>query len=248
MPLTQLQKREALGAITEQLDAVNTVYLTDYQGLTVAQANGLRRAMRAADIEFKVLKNTLLKRAMEQKGGFDELFGQLNGPTAVALSNDPSGPAKVLKKFLADNSLETPRFKGAYIDGAIYADSNLDVLASLKSKDELVADILSLLLAPITNVARALSSQGAGLASIIQQIADGDGPADATATETASAETPAEAPALATDAGDTDAGDTAADATPADSVEAAAPADAPADDSAADGTAADDTATEADAA
>ena len=244
MPLTQLQKREALGAITEQLDAVNTVYLTDYQGLTVAQANGLRRAMRAADIEFKVLKNTLLKRAMEQKGGFDELFGQLNGPTAVALSNDPSGPAKVLKKFLADNSLETPRFKGAYIDGAIYADSNLDVLASLKSKDELVADILSLLLAPITNVARALSSQGAGLASIIQQIADGDGPAGATAaTETAGAETPAEAPALATDAGDTDAGGTDADAAPADSVEEAAPADAPADDSTAD-----DTATEADAA
>ena len=243
MPLTQLQKREALGAITEQLDAVNTVYLTDYQGLTVAQANGLRRAMRAADIEFKVLKNTLLKRAMEQKGGFDELFGQLNGPTAVALSNDPSGPAKVLKKFLADNSLETPRFKGAYIDGAIYADSNLDVLASLKSKDELVADILSLLLAPITNVARALSSQGAGLASIIQQIADGDGPAGATATETAGAETPAEAPALATDASDTDAGGTDADAAPADSVEEAAPADAPADDSTAD-----DTATEADAA
>ena len=177
MPLTQQQKREALGAITEQLDAANTVYLTDYQGLTVAQANSLRRAMSAADIEFKVLKNTLLKRAMEQKGGFDELFDQLNGPTAVALSNDPSAPAKVLKKFLADNALEIPRFKGAYIDGAVYAEGNLDALATLKSKDELIADILGLLLAPITNVARALSSQGAGLASIVQQISEGDGPA-----------------------------------------------------------------------
>ena len=172
MPLTQQQKREALGAITEQLDTANTVYLTDYQGLTVAQANGLRRAFREADIEFKVLKNTLLKRAMEEKGGFDELFDQLNGPTAVALSNDPAGPAKVLKKFLADNALEIPRFKGAYIDGAIYGEGNLDVLASLKSKDELIADILGLLLAPITNVARALSASGAGLASIVQQISE----------------------------------------------------------------------------
>ena len=175
MPLTQQQKREALGAITEQLDAVNTVYLTDYQGLTVAQANALRRSMRAADIEFKVLKNTLLKRAMEEKGGFDELFEQLNGPTAVALSNDPAGPAKVLKKFLEDNSLEVPRFKGAFIDGAIYGEGNLDMLAKLKSKDELVADILGLLLAPITNVASALGAQGAGLASIVKQISEGKG-------------------------------------------------------------------------
>ncbi len=231
MPLTQQQKREALGAITEQLDAANTVYLTDYQGLTVAQANSLRRAMSAADIEFKVLKNTLLKRAMEKKGGFDELFDQLNGPTAVALSNDPSAPAKVLKKFLADNALEIPRFKGAYIDGAVYAEGNLDVLATLKSKDELVADILGLLLAPITNVARALSAQGAGLASILQQIADGDGPAvsgSAAAAEAPAAEAPAADVAAETSE------DAPADAAPAEEAptteDAPAMADAPADD------------------
>ena len=217
MPLTQQQKREALGAITEQLDAANTVYLTDYQGLTVAQANSLRRAMSAADIEFKVLKNTLLKRAMEQKGGFDELFDQLNGPTAVALSNDPSAPAKVLKKFLADHSLEIPRFKGAYIDGAVYPEGNLDALATLKSKDELIADILGLLLAPITNVARALSSQGAGLASIVQQISEGNGPA--TSGGTAAEQPAAEAVEVAP---------TEADAAP----ENAAPADAPTTDAA----------------
>ena len=216
MPLTQQQKREALGAITEQLDAANTVYLTDYQGLTVAQANSLRRAMSAADIEFKVLKNTLLKRAMEQKGGFDELFDQLNGPTAVALSNDPSAPAKVLKKFLADNSLEIPRFKGAYIDGAVYAEGNLDALSTLKSKDELVADILGLLLAPITNVARALSSQGAGLASIVQQISDGE------VTTTGGAGSSADA-APATEAPAEDA--PAADAAPADDAPAAEASD-----------------------
>ena len=174
MPLTKEQKQEALGAIAEQLSDVNTVYLTDYQGLSVEQATGLRRAFREADVKFKVLKNTLLRRAMEDKGGFDDLLDQLNGPTAVAFTNDPAGPAKVLKKFLEDNDLEIPRFKGAYIDGAIYGDDQLDALAKLKSRDELLADILGLLTAPITNVASALGAQGAGLASVIQQIAEKD--------------------------------------------------------------------------
>jgi len=221
MPLTQQQKREALGAITEQLDAANTVYLTDYQGLTVAQANGLRRAFRAADIEFKVLKNTLLKRAMEAKGGFDDLFDQLNGPTAVALSNDPAAPAKVLKKFLADNALEVPRFKGAYIDGATYGEGNLDVLANLKSKDELIADILGLLLAPITNVARALSGPASGLASIVQQISDGEVSAPA-----GGAAAPAATALAETDAPEADA---AVDAPEAAAAETTPEADAPAD-------------------
>ena len=172
MPLTKAQKGEALGAIAEQLGDANTVYLTDYQGLTVEQATGLRRAFREADVQYKVLKNTLLRRAMESQGGFDELYDQLHGPTAVAFTNDPAGPAKVLKKFLEDNNLEVPRFKGAYVDGAVYGDDQLDVLAKLKSKDELLADILGLLMAPITNVASALGAQGAGLASVIQQIAE----------------------------------------------------------------------------
>ncbi len=172
MPLTKDQKAEALGAIAEQLEGANTVYLTDYQGLTVAQANGLRRAFRKADIEFKVLKNTLLRRAMEEKGGFDGILDQLNGPTAVAFTNDPAGPAKVLKKFLEDNNIELPRFKGAYVDGAVFGEGQLDALAKLKSKDELLADILGLLMAPITNVASALGAQGSGLASVIQQISE----------------------------------------------------------------------------
>jgi large subunit ribosomal protein L10 len=172
MPLTKQQKTEALGAIADQLAEANTVYLTDYQGLSVEQATGLRRAFREADVQYKVLKNTLLRRAMEEKGGFDELLDQLNGPTAVAFTNDPAGPAKVLVKFLKDNDLEIPRFKGAFIDGAIYDGDQLDVLASLKSKDELLADILGLLMAPITNVASALGAQGSGLASVIQQISE----------------------------------------------------------------------------
>ena len=172
MPLTKAQKEQALGAIADQFEGANTVYLTDYQGLSVEQVTELRRAFREADVQYKVLKNTLLRRVMEERGGFDELYDELNGPTAVAFTNDPAGPAKVIKKFLEDNDLEVPRFKGAFIDGAVYDAGSLDVLAKLKSRDELLADILGLLTAPITNVASALGAQGSGLASVIQQIAE----------------------------------------------------------------------------
>ena len=172
MPLTREQKQEALADIQATLAEASTVYLTDYKGLTVDQANQLRRAFREADVQFRVLKNTLLRRAMEEQGGFDDLLDQLNGPTAVAFTNDPASPAKVMKKFLEDTGGELPRFKGAFVEGAIYEEGQLDALAALKSKDELIADILGLLMAPINNVASALNAQVAGLASVIQQISE----------------------------------------------------------------------------
>ena len=172
MPLTREQKQEALADIQAALSDASSVYLTDYKGLSVEQANQLRRAFRKADVQYRVLKNTLLRRAMEDKGGYDDLLDQLNGPTAVAFTTDPASPAKVIKKFFDDTDGELPRFKGAYIEGAIYQEDQLDALAKLKSKDELIADILGLLMAPITNVASALGAQGSGLASVIQQISE----------------------------------------------------------------------------
>ena len=172
MPLTQDQKRDAVAAIAEQLDGHNTVYLTDYAGLSVEEVTKLRRAFRQADVQYKVLKNTLLRRAMEGKGGFDELLEQLNGPTAVAFTNDPAGPAKVIKKFLEGTDKDLPRLKGAFIDGAVYDGDQLDLLAQLKSRDELLADILGLLMAPITNIASALGAQSAQLAGAIEAIAE----------------------------------------------------------------------------
>jgi large subunit ribosomal protein L10 len=172
MPLTRDQKRDAVSAIAEQLDNHTALYLTDYVGLSVEEVTKLRRAFREANIEYKVLKNTLLRRAMEGKGGFDELFEQLNGPTAVAFTNDPASPAKVLKKFLESSEKELPRFKGAYIDGAVFGEGQLDALATLKNKDELLADILGLLMAPITNVASAVGAPGRKLAGAVKEIAE----------------------------------------------------------------------------
>lgn len=176
MPLTKKQKEQAVAEIAEQLGSVSTVYLTDYQGLSVQEANALRREFHKAEIAFTVLKNTLLKRAMEDSGvDYSELYEYLIGPTAVAFTTDPARPAKVIKKFLEGREKELPRLKAALVDGAFFGPDQLDALAALKSKEELVADVLGLLLAPIHNIARALHAQGAGLASVIGQIAEKEG-------------------------------------------------------------------------
>lgn len=172
MPLTKDQKQEQVAAIAEQLEGHHTVYLTNYAGLSVDEVTRLRRAFRDADVEFRVFKNTLLRRAMEAQGGFEELYEQLNGPTAVAFTNDPAGPAKVIKAFLEGSDKELPEFKGAYVDGAIFDGGSLDALALLKSKDELIADILGLLLAPITNVASAVGAPGRNLAGVVKELAE----------------------------------------------------------------------------
>ena len=173
MPMTKDQKTAAVEAITGRIEGTPAVYLTNYSGLTVAQANELRGRFREAGVEFKVLKNTLVRLAMERLGGYDDLFEHLNGPTAVAFSDEPAAPARVIKKFLDDNKdVERPELKAAYIDGAFYGAGTLDVLAALKSKDELVGDIIGLLLSPATNIVGALQAQGQNLVGAIKTISE----------------------------------------------------------------------------
>lgn len=172
MPLTRDQKADAVGAIQERLEAHNTVYVTDYKGLSVEQVNDLRNRFRDAGIEYKVVKNTLLRLAMERIGGYDDIFAHLNGPTAVALSEEPAAPARVIKKFLSDLKGELPQLKAAYVDGAVFSGDQIDALASLKSKDELIGDILGLLLSPITNVVGGLQAQGQNIVGALKTIAE----------------------------------------------------------------------------
>jgi len=172
MPLTKEQKREQVAAIAEKLDAHNSVYLTDYIGLTVEEVTKLRRAFRDAGVQYKVFKNTMIRRALEDKGGFDELYGQLNGPTAMAFTNDPAGPAKVIKKFLGEVDKELPRFKGAFVDGGVFDENQLDLLSLLKSRDELLGDVLALLMAPLSSVVSGLQAQGSNIVGAVKTIAE----------------------------------------------------------------------------
>ncbi len=171
MAQTKEQKAQAIDQLSALLDESPIVYLTNYSGLTVSQATELRDRFRQMGVQYRVIKNTLLKRAMERKGGFDELFEHLEGPTAVAFAAEPAAPARVIKKYIADEKIEIPRLKAAYVDGAIYHADALDVLAALKSKEELISDILGLLQSPITNIVGALQSAGSNLVGAVKSIA-----------------------------------------------------------------------------
>ena len=170
--MTRNEKTAAVDEITELLESAPTVYITNYSGLTVEQANNLRGQFREEGIRFRVLKNTLVRLAMERIGGYDALFEHLHGPTAVAFAEDPSAPARVMKKFLSSQGTDLPELKAAYIDGAFYGPDALDVLASLKSKDELIGDIVGLLLSPASNIVGAIQSPAQTLAGPIRTIAE----------------------------------------------------------------------------
>lgn len=172
MAQSREQKAASIAEIKEKLEQTPAIYLTNCSGLTVAEANELRGRFRKAQVDLKVIKNTLLRLAMEEIGGYEGVYGQLHGPTAVAFSEEPAAPARVLKKYLEDSKAELPQLKGAFIDGAVYGAGTLEALASLKSKDELVADIIGLLLSPITNIVGALQAPGSTLAGAIQTIAE----------------------------------------------------------------------------
>ncbi len=172
MPMTRDEKSVAVDEITGLLEGAPTVYITNYSGLTVEQANDLRDRFRQAGVGFRVLKNTLVRRAMESIGGYDELIEHLHGPTAVAFAEEPAAPARVIKNFLGDTNAERPELKAAYIDGAFYGPDALDVLASLKSKDELIGDVVGLLLSPASNIVGAIQSPAQTLAGAIQTIAE----------------------------------------------------------------------------
>ncbi len=172
MPMTKNEKEVMVEEIAETLESKSIVYLTNYSGLTVAEANELRNRFRESGVEYRVYKNTLIRLAMERLGGFDEIIEHLQGPTAVAISQEPSAPARVIKKFIQDRTLQRPELKAAYVDGAVFGADALDVLASLKSKDELIGDVLGLLMAPMANVLGAIEAPGRTLAGAIRQIAD----------------------------------------------------------------------------
>ena len=172
MPMTKSAKEAVVDEIAQTLESRTVVYLTNYSGLSVAQANELRNRFRENGVDYKVYKNTLIRLAMERLGGYDDMIDQLHGPTAVAFSEEPAAPAKVMKKFVSDESVERPELKAAYVDGAFYAADALDMLASLKSKDELLSDILGLLQAPVKNIVGAIQTPGRTLAGAIRSIAE----------------------------------------------------------------------------
>jgi large subunit ribosomal protein L10 len=169
---TKEQKQHVVDELSTILQSSGSVYMANYKGMSVADINKLRNEFRKVGLTFKVYKNTLVRRAMEQKGGYDSAYVHLAEPTAYVFVGDdnPSQPAKVLKSFLKDN--KRPAFKGAIIDGSFYGPENLDALSEFKSKNDVIGDIMGLLLSPMSNIVGALQSQGSNLVGAIKTIAD----------------------------------------------------------------------------
>jgi len=131
----------------------------------------LRGKFREGNVLFKVYKNTLIKRAMDDLGGYDDLYPHLAEQNGFAFVDEElAAPAKVFKDFIKENN--KPKFKAALIDGDYYDENQLDALAAMKSKSEVIGDIVGLLMAPISNVVSGLQAQGSNIAGALQTIAE----------------------------------------------------------------------------
>jgi large subunit ribosomal protein L10 len=173
--MTREEKSQVIENLTAQLSENSTIYLADISGLDAGSTTNLRRACFKAGIKLAVVKNTLLAKAMESsEKDFGELSEILKGNTSLMFSETGNGPAKVIKEFRKKS--ERPLLKGAYIEESIYVgDDQLDKLVEIKSKDELVGEIIGLLQSPAKNVISALKSGGGTIAGIVKTLQEREG-------------------------------------------------------------------------
>jgi large subunit ribosomal protein L10 len=165
------EKHEIVLDLKEKIAAHNAIYITDTSNLTVAQVNVIRRKCFEKDIKIQVAKNTLIRKAMEASGSdYSELFSSLKGTSAIMFSNVGNLPAKLIQEIRGSKG-EKPLLKAACIDSAIFiGDNQLDALSKLKSKEELIGDIIALLQSPAKNVVSGLKNSGGKLAGILKTL------------------------------------------------------------------------------
>lgn len=164
------EKHEVVLALTETIAEYGNFYITDTANLSVAKVNDIRRKCFENGIKMQVAKNKLIRKAMEaSEGDFSEIFDVLKGSSSILFSKTGNAPAKLIKQLR--KSGDKPVLKAAYIDSAVFiGDNQLDALVNLKSKDELVADIIALLQSPAKNVISGLQSGGNKLAGIVKTL------------------------------------------------------------------------------
>jgi len=165
------EKHDLVLALTEQMKEYGNFYITDTSNLTVAKINNIRRKCFESDITIRVAKNSLIKKAMEAAGGdYTQMYDVLKGSSSILFSKSATAPAKLIKQLRKAGS-EKPIIKAAYIDSAIFiGDNQLDTLINLKSKEQLVGEIIGLLQSPAKNVISALQSGGNILAGVVKTL------------------------------------------------------------------------------
>lgn len=170
--MTKEQKNEVIEALKEKFSQYTNFYVTNTESLTVDQVGKLRRICFNKKVEMKVAKNTLIKKALEalDEQRYSNVFDSLNGVTALLFSENPKEPALIISDFRKNNNGELPALKAAFIDGDVFAgDNQLKTLTTLKSKQDLIGEIIGLLQSPAKNVISGLNA-GAKLASLIKAL------------------------------------------------------------------------------
>ncbi|MGO2295075.1 MULTISPECIES: 50S ribosomal protein L10 [Psychroflexus] len=170
--MTREEKSKVIEDITAKLAETSSIYLADISGLDAGSTTALRRACFKADVKLMVVKNTLLAKAMEASDKeFEELNTTLVGNTSIMLSETGNAPAKIIKNFRKKN--DKPVLKGAYVEEAVYiGDENLEALVNIKSKEEVIGDIVGLLQSPAKNVISALKSSGQTLSGVLKTLSE----------------------------------------------------------------------------
>jgi len=165
-------KKQLIDSLTQQLTDNNNFYITDVSDLNAEASSNLRRLCFKHGIKMQVVKNTLLKKAMENVDkDYEELYQTLKGNTSIMFAEAGNVPAKMIQEFRKNS--DRPILKGAYIEEMTYiGDDQLSFLISIKSKNELIADVIALLQSPAKNVVSALQSGGSKLSGILKTLSE----------------------------------------------------------------------------
>ena len=169
--MTKEEKAKYIVDLAAELNDANVFYLTDTAELTVEAINTLRRKCFQSNVRLKVVKNTLLEKAMERVDGrdFGQLKDTLSGPTSIMFSEVGNVPAKLIQEFRKKGA--KPILKGAYINDAVFiGDDQLTMLSSIKSKDEMIGEVIGLLQSPMKNVLSGLTGAGGKIAGILKTL------------------------------------------------------------------------------
>ena len=165
-------KNRIIEELTEKIKGASHFYLADISTLNAADTSKLRRKCFEKEIELVVVKNTLLKKALENTSGdFEEMYGILEEPTSVMFCETGNVPAKLIKEFRKEH--DRPVLKAAFVEESVYVgDANLETLASLKSKNELIGDVMLALQSPVNNLLSALNGAGGSIAGVLKTLSE----------------------------------------------------------------------------
>jgi len=163
------EKSEIISEIKELLDSSSAVYLTDYHGINVEDISSLRNQFRNEGVRYKVYKNTLVKRALDEIGKYDKIADHLTGMVGFAFTTtNPLAPAKIINKYFGDK--DKLSLKACYVEGEYFDGSQLKTLATLPTKKELIASIMGSLNSPVSGIVGTINAVMRDLVSVVEQI------------------------------------------------------------------------------